>query len=230
MGFQDVFKSEFIDRMAAVPVLDMVVALVLALCLGLFILLVYKRTYSGVMYSASFGASLVALSLVTTLVILAVSSNVLLSLGMVGALSIVRFRTPVKEPMDIVFLFWCIATGIVLAAGMLVLAVFGCAFIGVVLMLFSARVSRERPYILVVRCADEGAERAVEEKIASAVKARSLKSKTVSKAGVELNYEVRLRDEGAAGQGPSAAFVGDVASTEGVEDAILVSYNGDYLG
>ena len=228
MSFQDVFKSEFIDRMGAVPILDMVIALVLALCLGLFILLVYRRTYSGVMYSPSFGASLVAMTLVTTLVILAVSSNVLLSLGMVGALSIVRFRTPVKEPMDIVFLFWCIATGIVLAAGMLFLAVFGCAFIGVALLLFSVKGAAERPYILVVRCA-EGAESAVEERVASAVKARSLKSKTVSRSGVELNYEVRLRDA-APGGAPAAAFVGDVLAIDGVEDAALVSYNGDYLG
>ena len=125
MSFNDVFKSNFIDNVTSVSILDMAIALVLAFGLGMFIFLVYKKTYSGVMYSASFGTTLVALTMITTVVILAVTSNVVLSLGMVGALSIVRFRTAIKEPLDIAFLFWSIAVGIVLAAGMIPLAVFG---------------------------------------------------------------------------------------------------------
>ena len=223
MSFQDVFTSEFLGRVDAIPFVDMVLALVLAAAVGLFIFFIYKRTYTGVMYSASFGASLVAMTLITTLVILAVSSNVLLSLGMVGALSIVRFRTPVKEPMDIVFLFWCIASGIVLAAGLIPLALAGSAFIGLVLLLFSARRNMERPYILVVRCSGEEAERAAEQLVRASAKRVQLKSKSVSPEAVELNYEVRLADG-------DAAFVSQVAAVEGVEDAVLVSYNGEYMG
>ena len=123
MTFQDIFQSSFLSGVSSVSPLDMGRALGLAFLLGLFIFLIYKKSYSGVMYSPSFGVTLIALALITTLLILAVSSNVVLSLGMVGALSIVRFRTAIKEPMDIAFLFWSIAVGIVLAAGLLVLAV-----------------------------------------------------------------------------------------------------------
>lgn len=105
LTFNDIFKSSFLEQVDSFAPLDMVIALGLALAIGLFILLIYRKTFSGVMYSASFGLSLLALTLITTLVILAVTSNVVLSLGMVGALSIVRFRTAIKEPMDIAFLF-----------------------------------------------------------------------------------------------------------------------------
>ena len=101
MSFSDIFKSGFLENVMAVSILDMVLAMVLAFALGLFIFFIYKKTYAGVMYSSSFGVTLVALSMITTLVILAVTSNVVLSLGMVGALSIVRFRAAIKEPLDI---------------------------------------------------------------------------------------------------------------------------------
>ena len=117
MTFQDIFKSSFLENIASISILDMAIAMVLAFLLGLFIFFIYKKSYSGVMYSASFGVTLIALSLITTLLIMTVVSNIVLSLGMVGALSIVRFRTAIKEPMDIAFLFWAIAVGIVLAAG-----------------------------------------------------------------------------------------------------------------
>ena len=132
MNFSDIFKSSFLENITSVSILDMVIALALAFCLGLFIFMVYKKTFSGVMYSSNFGVTLIALTMITTLVILAVTSNVVLSLGMVGALSIVRFRTAIKEPLDIAFWFWSIAVGIVLAAGMIPLAVFGSVFIGIV--------------------------------------------------------------------------------------------------
>ena len=133
MNFNDIFKSSFLENVTSVSILDMIVALALAFCIGLFIFMVYKKTYTGVMYSAGFGVTLVAMTMITTLVILAVTSNVVLSLGMVGALSIVRFRTAIKEPLDIAFLFWSIAAGIVLAAGMIPLAIFGSVVIGIML-------------------------------------------------------------------------------------------------
>ena len=158
MNFNDIFKSSFLENINNVSLLDMCLALALAFGLGLFILLVYKKTEQGVMYSSGFGVTLVALAMITTVVMLAVTSNVVLSLGMVGALSIVRFRTAIKEPLDIAFLFWAIAVGIVLAAGMIPLAVIGSVVIGVILLLFVNRKSHVHPYILVLQCADHEAE------------------------------------------------------------------------
>lgn len=117
MSFNDIFKSSFLENITSVSPLDMVISLALAFGIGLFIFLIYKKTFAGVMYSSSIGVTLAALTMISTFVILAVTSNVVLSLGMVGALSIVRFRTAIKEPLDIAFLFWAIAAGIVLAAG-----------------------------------------------------------------------------------------------------------------
>lgn len=221
MTFRDIFKSGFLARTAQLSVADMAVSMLLAFAIGLFIFYIYKKSYRGVMYSANFGTSLIAVAIVTTFVMLAVTSNVVLSLGMVGALSIVRFRTAVKDPMDIAFLFWSLAAGIVLASGLVHLAVLGSLFIGIVMLVFSDRRDEERPYILVVHCADETAERAARDFAASRVKALSLKSKSVSPGRVELNYEVRLSDG-------AADFVNALAALPGVENAVLVSYNGDY--
>lgn len=223
MTFQDIFKSSFLEHANAVPILDMTLALILAFALGLFIFFIYKKSYCGLMYSASFGVTLIALTLITTLLILAVTSNIVLSLGMVGALSIVRFRTAIKEPMDIAFLFWSIAAGIVLAAGFLPLAVFGSMFIGIILLVFSGRKNLERPYILVVHCQTESQEKEVEQYIQSHVKGLKLKSKSVSPGCIELNYEVRFKEG-------ESSFVNAVAEIQGVTQTVLVSYNGDYMG
>lgn len=223
MTFQDIFKSSFLENVTAVNLLDMVIALGLAFVIGVFIFLVYKKSFSGVMYSSGFGVTLIALTIITTLVILAVTSNVVLSLGMVGALSIVRFRTAIKEPLDIAFLFWAIAAGIVLAAGMIPLAVFGSLFIGLVLIFFVNKKTRDNPYIMVVSCLNEKAEKQAEELLKEQVKKYRIKSKTVTADAVEVNYEVRLKSE-------DTSFVQQVCRTEGVTQAILVSYNGDYMG
>ena len=159
MNFNDIFKSSFLENISSVSIVDMLLTLALAFGLGMFIFLVYKKTYSGVMYSSSFGGTLVALTMITSMTILAVTSNVVLSLGMVGALSIVRFRTAIKEPMDIAFLFWSIAAGIVLAAGMIPLAVIGSIIIGVVMLVFVNRKAVHDPYIAVISCASSAAEK-----------------------------------------------------------------------
>lgn len=223
MTFSDIFKSSFLENVTSVSLLDMALALVLALGIGMFIFFVYKKTFSGVMYSANFGVTLVALTMITTLVILAVTSNVVLSLGMVGALSIVRFRTAIKEPLDIAYLFWAIAAGIVLAAGLIPLAVFGSVLIGVMLLVFANRKPYENPYIIVVSCRDHTAELRVNDFLTSQVKRTAIKSKTVQKGAVELNYEVRLKDG-------NTDFVTALTELEGVDSAVLVSYNGDYQG
>ncbi|MDX5688987.1 DUF4956 domain-containing protein, partial [Clostridioides difficile] len=125
MTFNDIFKSSFIENVSGFSFVDSALALGSAFLVGLFIYMVYKKTYMGIMYSRPFNVSLVALTMLTTFVILAVTSNVVLSLGMVGALSIVRFRTAIKDPMDLVFLFWSLGSGIVLGAGLIPLAVRG---------------------------------------------------------------------------------------------------------
>lgn len=221
--FNDIFKSSFLENVTSVSLLDMLITLVLAFGLGLFIFFVYKKTYSGVMYSSSFGGTLVALCMITAMTILAVTSNVVLSLGMVGALSIVRFRTAIKEPMEIAFLFWSIAAGIVLAAGMIPLAVFGSVAIGVVLLLFLNRKAAANPYIAVISCQDFEAEKRVVDTLTQQTQKAVIKSKTVQDGIIELNYEVRLKDE-------NTDFVSLLAQQEGVRSAVLVSYNGDYLG
>ena len=223
MSFSDIFKSNFIENVTSVSMFDMVVALVLAFGLGMFIFLVYKKTYSGVMYSASFGTTLVALTMITTVVILAVTSNVVLSLGMVGALSIVRFRTAIKEPLDIAFLFWSIAAGIVLAAGMIPLAVIGSVIIGVILLVFVNRKAHKNPYIVVIRCDGHDSEEKAKAFLDGKVERCVVKSKTAQKGSVELNMEIRLKDD-------NTDFVNTLADMEGVQSAVLVSYNGDYMG
>ena len=222
MTFNDIFKSSFLEKATSFSVLDTVIALGLAFALGLFIFYVYKKTFNGVMYSASFGVSLMAMTLITTLIILAVTSNVILSLGMVGALSIVRFRTAIKEPMDIVFLFWSISAGIVTGAGLIPLAVFGSLFIGIILVIFVNKKSSDTPYIVVVNCKDDTSEKAVTEKINSSVKKSMVKSKSVSSNGIELTIEVRLKDA-------TTQFVNEISAIDGVSNAVLVSFNGDYM-
>ncbi len=223
MNFDDIFKSSFLDNITSVSLIDMAIALALAFGLGLFIHLVYKKTYSGVMYSSSFSLTLISLTMITTLVILAVTSNVVLSLGMVGALSIVRFRTAIKEPTDISFLFWAIAVGIVLAAGMIPLAVGGSVIIGVVILVFANRKSSDNPYIIVLRCVDQESENMATKFLESNVRRAVIKSKSVEKGSIELNYDVRLSEE-------NTSFINSLSEMEGVQSAVLVSYNGDYLG
>ena len=223
MTFQDIFKSSFLENVTSVSILDMVLAMALAFGLGLFIFLIYKKTFAGVMYSSSFGVTLVALTMISTLVILAVTSNVVLSLGMVGALSIVRFRTAIKEPLDIAFLFWAIAVGIVLAAGMIPLAVFGSVVIGVILLVFANRKSHINPYIVVLRCEDHDSEFAATAFLKKQVQRCVIKSKTVQKGAIELSIEVRMRDD-------NTDFINILSEMQGITSAVLVSYNGDYMG
>ena len=223
MTFSDIFKSSFLDNVTAVSGLDMVLALTLAFAVGLYIFFIYKKTYAGVMYSSSFGVTLVALTMITTLVILAVTSNVVLSLGMVGALSIVRFRTAIKEPLDIAFLFWAIAAGIVLAAGLIPLAVFGSVIIGVILLVFANRKDHTNPYIVVLSCDGSESEKRAVDYLKANTKRCTVKSKSARKQNVELNCEVRLKDD-------NTDFVNALSDLDGVQSAVLVSYNGDYMG
>ncbi len=223
MTFNDIFKSNFLDNINSVNLFDMLLAMILAFGIGLFIFFIYKKTFSGIMYSSGFAVTLVALTMITTLVILAVTSNVVLSLGMVGALSIVRFRTAIKEPLDIAFLFWSIAVGIVLAAGMIPLAVLGSMMIGIFLLLFANRKTYVNPYIIVINCTDHESETNAMEFLRKHTKRVVVKSKTARKGAVELNLEIRLQDE-------DTDFINTLSEMDGIGSAVLVSYNGDYMG
>lgn len=222
MSFSDVFKSSFLENFNSVSLFDMGLVLLLSFAIGLFIFYVYKRTYSGVMFSSSFGVTLIALSMITAVLILAVTSNVVLSLGMVGALSIVRFRTAIKEPSDIAFLFWSIAVGIILAAGLIPLALFGSLLIGAVLVYFSSNDTFNQPYILVLHCNNSDVEKETFDYIKANVEKLSLKSKSVSKDLIELNYEVRLNSS-------NTEFINTLSDMDGVSHVVMVSYNGDYM-
>ena len=223
MTFNDIFKSNFLEQVSGFSFLDMAVSLALAFAIGLFIFEIYRKTYRGVMYSRSFGITLLALAMITDLAIMTVTSNVVLSLGMVGALSIVRFRTAIKEPLDIAFLFWSIVVGIMLGAGMIPLAVFGSIILGVVFLVFSNHKNSETPYILVLQCSDDTVEQKATEELAKTVKRYNTKAKTVGAEGIELTIEVRLPD------GSSTQFINDLYAVEGVRYATLVSYNGEYM-
>lgn len=223
MTFNDIFKSSFLENIGGVSILDMAIALALAFGIGMFIFLVYKKTYQGVMYSSSFGTTLIALTMITTVVILAVTSNVVLSLGMVGALSIVRFRTAIKEPLDIAFLFWAIAVGIVLAAGFIPLAVVGSVIIGAILLIFVNKKSHCNPYIVVLSCTDDNAEQKAIDFLRGNVQKCVVKGKTATKGLIELNLEIRMVNE-------NTGFINALSNMPGVNSAVLVSYNGEYMG
>ena len=222
MTFSDVFKSSFLENVTEFSTIDVLIGMAFALVIGLFIFFIYKKTFRGVMYSNGFGLTLIGLSLVTTLVIMAVTSNVVLSLGMVGALSIVRFRTAIKEPMEIVFLFWSLAVGIVIGAGMIPLAVIGSLIIGIILAIFANRKVRNTPYILIVNCNDDKAESEALDIIGKSVGKYVVKSKSVNVSGIELTAEIRVKDN-------ATDFVNRVSELGGVNDATLVSFNGEYM-
>lgn len=222
MTFNDIFKSSFLENITEFSATDTLIAMVAALVIGMFIFVVYKKTFNSVMYSTGFAMTLVGMTMVTTLVILAVTSNVVLSLGMVGALSIVRFRAAIKEPMEIVYLFWSVAAGIVIGAGMLPLAIVGSAIIGAILILFANKKVHDNPYLLILNCLDETSENAALSIVKEAVKKYAVKSKTVNSQGIEFTAEIRMKDG-------ETAFINRLNEIQGVENATLVSYNGEYM-
>ncbi|MEW9124667.1 MAG: DUF4956 domain-containing protein [Thermotaleaceae bacterium] len=221
MTFNDIFKSSFLEKAVEFSILDVGIAMLLSFAIGLFIFYVYKKTFAGVMYSASFGVSIMAMTLITTLIILAVTSNIILSLGMVGALSIVRFRTAVKEPLDIAFLFWAISAGIVIGAGLIPLGIVGSIFIGIILLVFVNKKSSDTPYIVVLNLENDKAESDCMAVVKANTKKNLIKAKTVSRNGIELTVEMRLLDM-------SAKLLNELLTIEGVNNACLVSYNGEY--
>jgi len=222
MTFTDIFKSSFLENVTSFSFVDSAIALVVAFLIGLFIYLVYKKTFAGVMYSRAFNISLITLTMITTFVILAVTSNVVLSLGMVGALSIVRFRTAIKDPLDLVFLFWSIGSGIICGAGLIPLALLGSVLIGLILIFFVQKNVTDLPYIVVINCQNEIAEKKAVELLKKEFPKNRLKSKTMhSDSRIELVVDIRMKNN-------HSAFINQLSSIEGILNASLVSYNGEY--
>ncbi len=218
MTFSDIFKDSFLESTTSLTALQVGITLVLSFVIGLFIFQIYKKTYQSVVYTKSFNVSLVMMTMITSLVIMAVTSNIILSLGMVGALSIVRFRTAIKDPMDIVFMFWAIAIGIVTGAGFYMLAVIGSLVIGVVLYVFSLNTTVESPYLLIVGFSKEEAEQQIKDLIQKSVNKYIIRSKTVESDRVELTIDVRFKEN-------ELSFMNDIKKINSVENAILVSNN-----
>lgn len=216
MSFQDIFKNSFLENATSLSALDIGITLLLSFVVGLFIFQIYKKTYQSVVYTKSFNLSLVMMTMITSLVIMAVTSNVVLSLGMVGALSIVRFRAAIKDPMDIVFMFWSIASGIVTGAGFYLLAIVGAFVIGMILYVFNLNIKSETPYILLINFANESDETNVINKIKSKVDRYFVKSKTVDNSQIELTIELRIKDE-------EMSFINDLRQINSVSHAMLVS-------
>ncbi|HBS45592.1 MAG TPA: DUF4956 domain-containing protein [Paenibacillus sp.] len=221
--FSDIIKNSVIDNFVSdISISKMLITLGMAFLIGYFIYLLYKRVFSGVLYSKSFNVSLMGMTMITATVIIAINSNPILSLGMVGALSIVRFRTPIKDPTDLIFLFWAAVAGIVTGAGFFTLAILGSIIIGLILFLFIKHSSIETPYLLVINCDGDESEREVHNHITKSVKRYNVKQKTVSANNIELTLELRLDDK-------VGGFVNTVSDLKGVKNALLISYSGDYV-
>ena len=202
-------------------VVRILLTLGLAFLIGMYIFAIYRKTFSGVMYSKNFGVSLVMLAMITSFIILPITSNLALSLGMVGALSIVRFRTAVKDPIDTVYMFWSIAVGIALGAKFFLPAILASAVIGVLMLLLSGmRFRSTMPYLLVLRF-NENATNNVYG-LLKRLPESQLKSKTVGSAGVEMTLEIRLRES-------DLQVVERFLEIPGVYDASIISYGGDIV-
>lgn len=219
MSISDLIKNKFVEEFTAISVGTLLTTLLLSFALGLFVLVIYRVTYGGVSFSKSFALSLVMLSMVTSLAILTVRSNVVLSLGMVGALSIVRFRAAVKDPLDIGFLFWGIAAGITAGAQLYWVALLGTAVIAVLYILITIFRKEKKSYLLIVRY-DASCEMNVNG-VLGAVKYR-LKNKTQTGNKIELTVEVKIRRN-------DTTYLSRFNAIDGVESVTLLEYSGEYM-
>lgn len=202
-------------------VVPLIGTIIVAFLLGLFVYLIYRVTFSGVIYSKTFNLSLVMLTMVSAMVILFMSNNLKLSLGMVGALSIVRFRTAIKDPIDTVFMFWAIGEGIALGAGFVLAAIVGAALIGVfMLILAMSKKKASLPYLLILHY-EERASKQIKAMVAQIPYAR-VKSKTVQREGIELAVELRVKSS-------ETGFVDKFLRVDGVFDATLIAHQGDLI-
>ena len=219
MSFNDIFKSSFLENVSEFSILDTVIGLAVALVIGLFIFIIYKKTLTGVLYSSGFALTLVGLSLVTTLVIMAVTSNVVLSLGMVGALSIVRFRTAVKDPMDLAFLFWTISVGIICGAGLFEVAVEASILITIVMLLLHFVPNVKPALLLLVNGTDSKLQAELEQVLKDGTRFYKIKSRNMTGTGIDMIVELKAKDE--------STLMEKVLAIPAVESATLMTHDGE---
>lgn len=223
MSVQDFIKNSILESGAfdGVSVTSAALGLLTSLVMGVIIYFVYKKFYTGVIYSRSFAITLVGMTVLTAMVTLAISTNIVISLGMVGALSIVRFRTAVKDPLDLLYLFWAITTGITSGAGMYILVFVAAVVMTVMIMLFRYRQQKGKIYILVVHYVGDGAG---DDVIRALGKLKYfVKSKTLRKEKTEMAIEVFCKNN-------DMFFMEKIQGIDGVEDSTLIQYNGEYHG
>lgn len=216
------FSSSFFQKAVDFSLPDALLTMALAFVIGLFVALLYRATYQGVMYTMTYGVTLVAMTMVSAMILLVVTSNVVLTLGMVGALSIIRFRTSVKEPLDIMYMFWAVGAGIAIGAGMAGVAIIGSVAVGLAVLFLTRGRQNGVPYILVLTLSNAAAESEALSLVQKNVRRCRVKSKSVTKSGTELTVDIRLNKD-------DTAFMQTVSDLPGVISAVLVTYNGEYM-
>lgn len=225
MSIQDIIKNSFLESFnntfTLSSLVSMAIALLAALVFGLLIFLIYNKFYRGVVYNRSFAITLIGMTVMTAMVTLAISTNIVISLGMVGALSIVRYRTAVKEPLDLLYLFWAITTGIAAGAQMYTLAIMAGVIMTLVLLVFNRRSKGGRLYIVIVHYKDELTSDLI-RKVMASYKYRT-KSKTLRGETTEMAMEVSVPNQ-------NMTFVERLRAIDGVEDVTAIQYDGEYHG
>ncbi|MDD2972493.1 MAG: DUF4956 domain-containing protein [Lachnospiraceae bacterium] len=226
MSAKDMIKKSILESdmysqaISTSTLLTIIADMAIALIMGIVIYMVYKKYFQGVIYSRTFGMTLVGMTILTCMVTLAISTNIVISLGMVGALSIVRYRTAVKEPADLLYLFWAITTGITVGASMYILAVIGAIIFIAMIMIFNAKVMNAQSYVMIVHFRGD-AEKAILENIKSVRYA--LKSKVLRNEETEMTVQLSCKGE-------ETSFVDQIKAIEAVKDVTLVQYHGEYHG
>ena len=223
MTFADVLQKSFIamsmgstDRITTI---NIILNISMSFLIGMFIFFIYKKTYQGVLYQKSFNISLVLACAVTSMIIMTISGNLILSLGMVGALSIVRFRTPVKDSMDLIFLFWAISVGIANGVGYFNIAMVGSIMIAIFMLLLTRTGNNiSDTFLLVIQISDAKEEERILKKINDETDRVSIKSKTVSDSGIEITLEAKLAGE-------RTGFINQLQSDNAITRATLVAYD-----
>lgn len=218
-NFSDIFKKGFLQETGNLTTEGFIMSMLIAFICGIIIYYIYRFFYKGVIYNNNFNILLVLVSIVTCFTVIVISSNVVLSLGMVGALSIVRFRTAIKDPLDVGFLFWAVAIGITSGAGLYLISIIGTIFISIIYILLVQIKSKKRVYLLIIKH-DQNAGAEVANALLGIKKV--LKNRTTTKKSTELTYEIKINED-------NTSFLNNILTIDGVESAVIVDFTGDYV-
>ena len=221
MGFKDVFKKSFLEGFTSMDITTakIVATLFVSALLALYVFAIYRLVTRKVFYSKNFNISLAAMSIITAAIILAMQSNLVISLGMVGALSIVRFRTAIKDPMDLVFMFWSISIGIICGAGLYEVALVTSVAVTVFILVLDMIPVSKAPMMLVINSSQMDGEQQILDIVGKYSKSYKVKSRNLSKGRLDMVVELRVKDE--------SALVSEVAALEGMIGASLIAHDGE---